>query len=436
VELAARVVTCDPLDESGHELLVRAMVGAGDGKGAAAQVARSSELLLRELGSAPSPALADALRSTSGARLPRTRSAVLAAIDVGLGAAQAGAYDRAVEVLRQAVEAAGDERDEIDARARTALGTVLVHGVRGSDEEAIALLHRGFQIGSERGLAQVAAQAAHELGVVETMRGHYPQMESWFAQAFELAGDDARLLAWNGLYAGFGRTDQAQYPRALAAFDQAIEHAAAAGELRAHAYVNAGQGRVHLLRGELGPARDKLEQACATARDLGWTSFLPLPQALLGEVDLLEGDLVAAADELEHSYAMACQVGDPCWESYALRGRGLLAAARGDDRRALELLVEGPAAARRLRDTHAWVEGFCLDALCGFAVARGLEEAEAWVAELDDFAGRHGMRELVARAALHWVALGRPGARRHAAALLEEIANPALDAQLSAALTP
>jgi hypothetical protein len=155
----------------------------------------------------------------------------------------------------------------------------------------------------------------------------------------------------------------------------------------------------------------------------------------IAAVDLAEGDLGRAAEAFEHAYALACQVGDPCWESYALRGRGLLAAARGDDDQALDLLTEAPEASRRLRDTHTWVEGFCLDTLCDFAVGRRLPGVDGWVDQLDDLAGRHGMRELVARAALHRVALGRPGSQRRAADLLEEIDNPALEARLATALS-
>lgn len=36
----------------------------------------------------------------------------------------------------------------------------------------------------------------------------------------------------------------------------------------------------------------------------------------------------APENGFEHAYTLGCQVGDPCWESVALRGRGLLAAAR------------------------------------------------------------------------------------------------------------
>ncbi|HSJ22579.1 MAG TPA: hypothetical protein VK964_18595 [Nocardioidaceae bacterium] len=58
-----------------------------------------------------------------------------------MGAAQAGAYDRAIELLRGVVATSADEPGELSARALAALGAVLVHGVRGSDEEAISLVH-------------------------------------------------------------------------------------------------------------------------------------------------------------------------------------------------------------------------------------------------------------------------------------------------------
>ncbi len=434
VELASRLVSCDALDETGHELLVRAMVAAGRPAEAAEQVRRSERLLRSELGRPPSPALRDALRSAPVAAVEPGRSALLAAIDVGLGAAQAGVYDRAVEVLRRAAAASEERRDELGARALAALGTVLVHGVRGSDEEAVGLLHRAFVRATECGAPAVAAQAAHELGLVETLRGHYPRMEAWFARAAELADGDAGLLAWNHVYAGLGRTDQGDYDLALATLEEAGELAGSTGDRRALAYAGTGVGRLRLLRGELAAARAALQSARATARELGWTSFVAFPQALLAEVDLIEGDLAAAAEGFEHSYALACQVGDPCWESYALRGRGLLAAARGDDAAASELLAEAPLASRRLPDTHAWVEGYCLDALCDFGVRRGLPETGSWVAELDAFAARRGMRELVARAAVHRLRLGLPGAADSVAMLVDAVDNPRLRRTAAAAL--
>jgi tetratricopeptide (TPR) repeat protein len=431
VQLALRLVACEPLDERGHELLVRSLVAAGEHAEAAARARICEELFRRELDRSPSPALRAALRADTppASAAMRSRSAVLAAIEVGTSAAQAGAYDRAIDVLREAASAKAD--DEVTARALAALGTVLVHGVRGSDEEAVTLLHRAYAMAKRCGAAEVAARSAYELGVVETLRGHYPRMEAWLAEATELAGGDERLTVWTNLYAGMGRTDQAQYAAGEASLCRAIEAADRVGDQRARAYAEAGLGRLHLLRRELGLARQMLEGACAIAHDLGWTSFLSFPQSALAEVDLLEGRVQEAEEALDHAYATACHVGDPCWESYALRGRGLVAAARGDDEQALQLLREAPLASRRLPDTHAWVEGYCLEALCDFAVERSLPQASAWVRELEELASRHGMRELTLRALLHQARLGQDGASESARVLMETVDNRALQSASS-----
>ena len=428
VDLAARLVAAEPLAERGHELWARALVAAGDRAGAARRVAECRALFRRELGVEPSPSLAAALR-TPGPAAPGTPAAVDAAVEGGEGAAHVGAYERGIDLLRAGVDGARDLGD--DARLATALGAlgrVLVHGVRGSDEEAVAVLHQALVAARRSGSADVAARAALELGHVETLRGRYPRAGMWFRRSRELGGDDARLRAWVGVFDGIGRSDQADYAGAAAVLAEATEDARSAGDLRAEAYALTALGRLRVLRDEPGPALAALDRACAVAQDLGWTSFLPFPRSQRAEVLLRAGDLAAAEAGFEGAYALACQVGDPCWEGYALRGRGLLAAARGDDADALELLTAAPGACRRQRDAHDWVEAHCLDALCGFAVPRAVPGAAGWVDELEAFAARRGMRELVARAGRHRAALGQPGAAEHAAALVAGIDNPALTA--------
>jgi DNA-binding SARP family transcriptional activator len=433
VDLAGRLVAAEPLAERGHELWVRALVAAGDRPAAERRVLECRALFRRELGVEPSPSLAAALRPRVVTATVRSPAVVDAAVETGDGAALAGAYERSIDLLRTGVDGARGLGDDVRlASALGSLGRVLVHGVRGSDEEAVTVLHEALLAARRSGSADVAARAALELGHVEVLRGRYPRAAMWFGRSGRLAGDDARLRAWVGVFAGIARTDQADYPEAVAVLDEAVADARAAGDARAEAYALTALGRLRVLRDEREAALAALDRACAVAQDLGWTSFLPFPRSQRAEVLLRDGDLAGADAGLEGAYALACQVGDPCWESYALRGRGLLAAARGDDAAALDLLTEAPGACRRQRDAHSWVEAYCLEALCGFAVPRGLPSAPGWVDELEAFAARRGMRELVARAALHRAALGQPGAAEHAAALVAGIANPALAGALDA----
>src|SRR5690606_3587529 len=133
-----------------------------------------------------------------------------------------------------------------------------------------------------------------------------------------------------------------------------------------------------------------LDLALAEAESRGMTAFVPWPESFRGEIDLLLGDVASAEARFEHSFALGCQVGDPCWESIALRGLGLAAAARGQDERALELLVDAPKQCRRLPDTYRWIEAYGLDALCAVAVAHGAESAARWIGELEAIAARRG----------------------------------------------
>jgi hypothetical protein len=111
-----------------------------------------------------------------------------------------------------------------------------------------------------------------------------------------------------------------------------------------------------------------------------------------------------------------------------------VAAARGDVARALELLVEAPRVCRRLPDTYLWIEADGLDALCAVAVEHRAEAAPRWIDELEDTAGRRGMRELLLHAALYRARLGEPGALDAARALAAQIDNPAVAGLVDAEL--
>ena len=102
--------------------------------------------------------------------------------------------------------------------------------------------------------------------------------------------------------------------------------------------------------------------------------------------------------------------------------------ARGEPRRAAEILVDALARCVRLPDAYLWGKGYALDALCGVAVAEAMPQASAWVNELQDLAARSGMRELTVRACLHRAALGDSASAAAAKLLAGQIDNPALHA--------
>jgi hypothetical protein len=191
-------------------------------------------------------------------------------------------------------------------------------------------------------------------------------------------------------------------------------------------------GRFHLVRDESEDAVHLLDEAIEEAEARGMVAFVPWPEAFRGELDLVLGDLASAEARFEHAFALGCQVGDPCWESIALRGLGLVAAARGDVARALELLVDAPKLCRRLPDTYLWIEAYGLDALCAVAVEHGAAPGP-WIDELEATTARRGIRELLLRATVYRARLGESGALDVACSLAAQIDNPALEKLLESA---
>ncbi len=112
-----------------------------------------------------------------------------------------------------------------------------------------------------------------------------------------------------------------------------------------------------VLRREHDQARNDLTRAQRLAEEAGWLSFAPYPLAWLAEVALLDGRLAEAADLFGHAHALALEIADPCWETLACRGLGLVTAANGDEAEAARLLYEAPTACQRFTDTSAaaWV---------------------------------------------------------------------------------
>ncbi|HVD22840.1 MAG TPA: BTAD domain-containing putative transcriptional regulator [Lapillicoccus sp.] len=431
VQLASRLVATNPLDEDAQELLIRAYVTNGDQTAGEIQRDACVALFRRELGTDPGVAVLRAAEPEPQRRAspdrPATRTATMARLEAGLGALDAGAADAAISLLRQAV-ADAEEVDDWHLQVQTlmALGSALVHSVRGRDGEGAGVLHEAIAVADRIGYPESAALAHRELGYVDLLRGRYDRAQRWLQDATTLAGDEPSERAWAFAVQGVASTDVGRYSEALIAFREARRLAGPEPLTQVHAWVWTFTGRLHLLRNDLEQARECLTQGLESARALRWTAFVPLPEALLADVDLVEGNVEAASAAYEHAHALALQLGDPCWEGLGARGMGLVAAHRGDAATALQWVAEARHRCVRLPDAYLWVEGYCLDALCSLALDQQRAEASQWIHDMQALAARTGMRELVARAYAHQGKLGDQAAIDAARVLAAEVDNPDL----------
>lgn len=427
---AATLVELNPYDENAHVLLVRCLRAAGDADAAARHVVACTERFRRDLGVEPTAALraaATAAEVTVSTRIPG-RAAVRAQVEAGEAALAAGAVDAGLHQLRSAV-AAGRRLDDAESLsvALVALGGALVQGARGTDEEGAAALHEGAALAEQVDLRDVAAKGWRLISWVQFLRAHYERAEESLSTTAALAAGNDEEIAWVDLIRGACRHDVGDHPAAGALLRSAVERADRLDKGQPLGQALTMLGRFHLLRGELDAAGVALDAALRLTVERGMTAFAPWPESFRAELDLVLGDIDAAEARFEHAFALGCQVGDPCWESIALRGLGLVAAARGDMPRALEMLVDARQACRRLPDTYLWIEAYGLSALCSVAVDHVAGAAGPWIDELEAIAARRGIRELLLRALVCRARLGEPGALSGARALAAQIDNPALD---------
>jgi DNA-binding SARP family transcriptional activator len=408
VTLAERLARRQPFDEGAQALLARALAATGDAFAAREHVVATAARFRRELGHPPSAALAAAAQITLGRPLARPSvggAGVRALLEAGRAATGAGAVDAGVDCLRRAVEDAERLGEaSLAAAANLALGSALVHALRGRDEEGSVALHAAVREAEAAGDGATAATACRELGFVDVQAGRRGRAARWLDRATALAdGDDRELAAVLGVR-GMDLSDQGSTAEALEALGESADRARSAGHRRQAGWSLSIAGRAHLLRGEDDDAARALAESTALVQEERWMAFLPWPQALQAELDIRQGRLDDAASTLDSSWQLACQVEDPCWEGMAARGLGVLAAHAGRRDAATTWLQDAHRRCTRWPDRYVWVQAHILDAVC----ASGLPGAHTAVTELLDLAGRTGMRGFVARAQEH---AGRFGAK-------------------------
>ena len=432
--LASRALALNAYDEHTHELLVRCLAHAGESEAASRHADATAVLFRRELGREPDAGV----RRAAAEHAPITpgagdRAAVVGQLEAGRAALGAGAVEPGVACLRHACDEARGVGDPwLLGQALLALGTALVHAVRGRDEEGAAMLHEALALADGAGDRETAGKACRELGFVEVQAGRGPTAGRWLLRATELAEDDDERAAVLGVR-GMALSDRGHYEAGMAMLRESAALAERCGGRRQAAWSLGLLGRALILRGELGDAAEVLDGVLGIVEAEGWVAFQPFPEALRAEIALHDGEPERAAALLEHAFTLGCRLGDPCWEALAARATGLLHEAAGDRDAALGRLREGVERAIRVPDAYVWVHGYCLDALARVAIDAGEPDARRHVHTLGQVAARAGMRELVVRAALHRARLGDPGGVPAARLLAEAIDNPALHADLLAA---
>lgn len=432
VTAARALVDAAPLEEAGHVLLVRALVESGARSQAEDAARRCAEEFRRELGVAPSGAVAEELAVTAAPRSTH-RAAGRALLDAGVAAVSAGAVDVGLQRLRDAV-AVSHHHDDLhtEVQALCELGYALVHSVRGRDEAGATALTRAVALADAAGEPALAVAAHRELGYTAFLAARYPEALRQLDHAALLAGDTGEEAAAVAALRGACLTDLASYGEAAALLSHAVATARAAGARRWLVWSLTMAGRLSVLLEEHDQARPPLEEAWELARSTGWTSVLPWPQSLLAEVDLAAGDVARAEEAATHAFALGCELRDPCWEETAGRVLGLVALARDDTVGARDILLDAAARGGRATDGWRFAHAEVLDALASLApLFPG--QALPWVADLELLAAGGGMRELVVRAQLHRSALGQRGALEAAAVLALGIDSPALTRRLTRA---
>jgi tetratricopeptide (TPR) repeat protein len=323
--------------------------------------------------------------------------------------------------------------EDLRVAARLALAEALIHSAGGLDEEGQAILHEADRIATAAGDLAAAARARAELGYVDLLRARYDRGERWLDQALRMASGSPSIEAKALTYLGVVESDRASYPRAQRLLEDAVRRAGEAGEPRRAAYALAALGRIGMLRGAYDRAVEELTASIDLALRHHWLAFVPWPQAMLGEAQLLRGDVDSASETARQAFARACQIGDPCWEGFGMRGLGLLAAESGEVDRAFDLLAEARARSKRLTDPYVWLDAYILDTLCGLGHRYGHPATDGWIDALGALASRTGMREFTVRSLLHRAARGGDGAADAAVLLAVAIDNPRLRPLLPAA---
>lgn len=372
---ACELVARAPLEEGGHVLLVKSLVVSGDLNAARDRVASCEQLFATELGTEPSPAVSGALRTESVGRPPGVsyKSSALTLLEAGSSAVDAGAIDAGIECLRRAVADAEASKDEqLYGQCQGALGSALIHGIRGFDDEGSLALHSAVESAVEASDPGTAAKALMELGYVELLAGRRHAATAFLERAGDAAADLPELQSTISSFKGTNLADWGRLDEALILGEQSIELAERSDSQRDRAWAMTFKARTLMGLHRYGDARALLVQALPLAIEEKWLTFRPLIEIFILELDRLQGrESLQIRADLELVFAGCCQLADPCWEGLAARGIGLTYTHEADSATAYRWLNDAVDRCTRVTDTWMWVEAWVLECEVDLATRHG-----------------------------------------------------------------
>ena len=323
----------------------------------------------------------------------------------GTAQARLGRHDEGFRWLDLAVDQARRGRDDaVERRALNARGAAAF--VSGRIDEAADYFTQALMRASRDGDFVMTGRCSNNLGIISNLRGRYAEaIGSWqiAVAAFERAGGRQGVAECYHNLAITYRL-QAMPDRALAEAERAVGAAEVAGDETLRALALRGRAEIHVVRGELEPARRDLDEVgeirSGLADPVGEAEDLRIGAA----VRAAEGDVPAADRALREVIRRAEQQGRP--QLLAEATRDLAVVLRGAGRSA-----EAQTAARRARATftrlgaegeirhlagQGWEPDFAAElrgSLAPLHVAQELADAGRYV-ELLTYLGARSQEEL------------------------------------------
>lgn len=376
--LVERAIRDHPFDDALHESMVSFHVKNGDPASGESYFQHVDSQYRHELGQPAPPSI----------RRPLVRAGVepgkpLISLDTEartlLRSSRArfkvGDYEGALVTAERARSSATRSGDRaLEVRSSIVLAEILIHSLRGRDQEAVGLLDHALSIAADLGMFDVVSDAERELGFVAFLRAEYGAAEPALSRAARAAVecDDHDRVSKALVFQGLCQSDRCDYPLAKANLENALALFATTDTRTFRAYSLACLARIHVLQEDFSMGVATAAEAIEEARAAAAHSILPWGLVWAGEAERGEGNAGPAGEYFDEAYALGREIGDPCWEALALRGLAGMQVDRGNTEEAIQLLEGALECCRRHTDIYKWAEAIVLVDLV--TLQKGAEE--------------------------------------------------------------